>query len=104
VRLFFSITQHFRDEELIRSLVDYLGCGNIYITKKSVEYKISKIKDLTDKILPFFYKYNILGIKSLYYKDFKKIAFLIKNGDHLTAEGLNQICKIKTGMNRGRSM
>jgi hypothetical protein len=26
----------------------------------------------------------------------------MKNKKHLTAEGLDQICKIKAGMNRGR--
>lgn len=31
VVLRFSIAQHSRDEVLMRSLIEYLGCGNLYI-------------------------------------------------------------------------
>jgi hypothetical protein len=31
ISLKFSISQHSRDEELMRSIVDYLGCGNYYL-------------------------------------------------------------------------
>jgi hypothetical protein len=36
------------------------------------------------------------------YEDFCKVAELMKNKAHLTQEGLNQILKIKDGMNKGR--
>ena len=102
VRLFFTVTQHSRDEQLIRTLVDYLGCGNVYFSNKAVDYKAGKIEDLIDKVLPFFDKYYIIGVKSLDYLDFKQLAGLIKIGDHLTAEGLDKISQIKARMNTGR--
>jgi hypothetical protein len=37
------------------------------------------------------------------YLDFVKVIELMKEKEHLTEEGLNQIRKIKAGMNRGRS-
>ena len=36
------------------------------------------------------------------YQDLKKVALLMENKAHLTNEGLEKICLIKAGMNRGR--
>jgi hypothetical protein len=104
VKLIFKLTQHVRDEELMRSLIDYLGCGNVSIYKEAVDYLVTKFSDLTDKVIPFFKKYPILGVKSKDFEDFCKVAELMQNKDHLTASGLDQIRKIKAGMNRGRSV
>lgn len=72
VELVFQLTQHLRDEKLINSLISYFGCGKMY--KKSnveaVDYKISKFSDLTEKLIPFFYKHKIIGVK---YKDFNDL-------------------------------
>ena len=102
VRTIFTITQHTRDEPLMRSLEDYFGCGSVFKSRMAVDYIVSKIDDITNKIIPFFDQYNLVGIKSQDFQDFKKVAILIKNGDHLTAEGVNHITNIKSGMNKGR--
>ena len=106
VRLFFTITQNFRDEALMNTLINYLGCGTLYKnqTKNSVDYKVTKINDLIEKIIPFFEKYKLLGIKTHDFEDFKKIALLIKNGDHLTNEGFYIISGLKSGMNKKREL
>lgn len=44
-----------------------------------------------------------MGSKSEDFKDFKEVAILIKNKEHLIKEGLLQIKNIKAGMNRGRN-
>lgn len=43
-----------------------------------------------------------MGIKSKDFKDWCKIAEIIKSGDHLTSVGLENIFKIRSGMNTGR--
>lgn len=101
VTLIFMLTQHQRDEGLMRSLVDYLGCGNIYINKDIINYRVDKFLDIEGKLIPHLNKCNIMGVKSLDFKDWFA-AELIQNKDHLTKEGLEQIRKIKSGMNRGR--
>lgn len=53
------------------------------------------------KIIPFFEKYLIQGNKSFDFEDLKKMANIIKNKEHLTLEGFNNIINIKSGMNRG---
>jgi len=102
--LTFYITQHYRDEQLMNSLVSYFGCGKVSkrSNKVAIDYIVTKIEDLTEKVLPFFEKYNIIGEKSKDFEDFKQVAELIKNKAHLTIEGLEEIKKFKMGMNKGR--
>ena len=104
VQLRFSLTQHSRDEKLLKSLVEYLGCGIYYARSEHNfgEFIVTGFSDITEKILPFFDKYHILGVKSQDYADFKRVVVLMKNKDHLNQEGLEQIRQIKAGMNRGR--
>jgi hypothetical protein len=83
------------------SLRDYLGCGIVSKYGDAVNFRVSKLKDLTDKIIPFFQK--IVGVKSLDFQGFKKVVEIMRNGLHLTSEGIDQIRKIKAGMNRGRN-
>jgi len=103
-QLKFQITQHIRDEELLISLVDYFGCGQYFISKGRDwgDFTLTKFSDITVKILPFFDKYPLQGVKSLDYADFKRVSELMKAKAHLTSEGLEQIRIIKSGMNKGR--
>jgi hypothetical protein len=106
VQLMFQLTQNSRDEQLMRSFVDYLDCGNVFVKSNNtaVDFKITKFLDLYDKVIPFFQKYPLIGVKSKDFVDFCKVSELIKNKDHLTAEGLDQIRQIKAGMNTGRNL
>jgi len=101
-QLIFKLSQHSRDEQLMRSLIQYWDCGNVYKYREAIEFRIHKFSDITDKIIPFFNKYPIHGIKALDYADFVKAADIMKVKGHLTAEGLDQIRRIKAGMNKGR--
>lgn len=106
VELVFVITQHSRDRELMESLISYFGCGNIYLHKKEsgiiLDFRIVKFKYIIEKLIPLFENNPILGVKALDFADFCKVAELMKNKAHLTKEGLDQIHRIKVGMNRGR--
>jgi hypothetical protein len=104
VKLGFSIGQHFRDIELLESLIVYLSCGRMILRsrKENQEYCVTKITDITDKIFPFFDKYPLLGAKALDLTDFKKAAVIISSKGHLTNEGLEQIRLIKSRMNSAR--
>ena len=102
VKLFFAITQHVRDQQLMISLMDYLECGKVTGRKDAVDLKVIKFSDMNEKIFPFFEKYPILGVKSKDFRDLLKIAELMKNKEHLTVEGLNQIRLIHSNMNSKR--
>ena len=100
--LIFKLTQHSRDKELITSLIKYLECGNVYYDKDCIQYTVFKFEDLVNKVIPFFDKYNIIGVKNKDYLDFKKVSELMKNKEHLTTEGLNVISEIRDNNNKRR--
>lgn len=88
----------------MNSLVEYLGCGRLYSDHKADvgNFVVSRLSDITAKIIPFFEKYPILGVKASDFSDFCEASKLIKDKAHLTDSGLEQIRLIKAGMNRGR--
>lgn len=65
--LVFQLTQYARDEQLIRSLIQYFNCG--YVVKKGdvFDFRVTKLSDINNKITLFFQEYKIQGVKS---KDF----------------------------------
>ena len=101
VLLIFQITQHIRDERLMTSLIELLQCGKIYKYRNAFDFRVSKFNDIIKIIIPFFQKYKIQGVKALDFADFCQVVELMKNKKHLTAEGLEEIKKIKSGMNTG---
>lgn len=107
VNLTFKLTQHSRDLQLMRSFMEYFNCGNIYKKGESFDFKVSKFLDNYSKIIPFFKKYPIYGVKSKDFEDFCKVAEIISKKEHLTEKGLVrklQIRVIKVEMNKGRNL
>jgi hypothetical protein len=70
--------------------------------EKSVSLQYTKTSDIVNKIIPFFEEYPILGIKSLDFSDFHKVAEIVNTKQHLTKTGFNLILKIKSSMNKNR--
>ena len=104
VRLVFQLVQHARDEQLMKSLIVYFGCGNIYKSNEAAfVYQVSKFSDIYDKIIPFFNKHQIQGVKLMDYLDWCQVAELMKNKAHTTQKGLENINQIKARINKGRS-
>ena len=111
--MIFGTCLHSKDRELLIGMAKYLKIlpeledNNKYIYEsKSLDNSLLQIKKFSDielKIIPFFEKYPILGVKSLDFLDFKKIAIHVKSKNHLTIEGLNEIKKIVEGMNLRRA-
>ena len=101
----FNISQHSRDKNLINYFKNYLDCGNINISKtrpSEVYFSITKLEDILYKIIPFFKKHPIVGVKALDFADFCKVADMMRDNKHLSKEGLEKIKQIKAGMNTGR--
>lgn len=104
VQLVFTLTQHSRDEQLMRSLIKYLNCGNVIKNRnrEARDFRVTKFDDITSKIIPFFKKFMIHGVKTKDFNDFCQVAQIMKENKHLTKEGFEHIRKLKTGMNTGR--
>ena len=104
VSLRFVLTQHLRDEEFMRSLFTILGCGR-YIPRSNQDYGefvVEKFSDINQKIIPLFEQYQLKGVKRWDFEDFKQVANLMQNRDHLVLKGLNEIKLIKSNMNTKR--
>lgn len=103
VALMFQLTQHSRDELLMRSLIEFFKCGSVRFYGEAISFRVEKFSDIINIIIPFFTKYPILGVKTKDFQDWCKVAELINDKKHLTREGLENIRKIKAEMNKGRS-
>ena len=93
VQLCFQITQHSKDEQLIKSLIQFFGCGAIYKRGDRFDYKVLKFDDIVHRIIPFFRKFTIVGIKSKDFEDFCRVSELMKKKANLTLPGLEKIKK-----------
>jgi hypothetical protein len=105
VSIEFSVSQHIRDELLLSKFIEYLSCGNI--SKKStrpdsVIFMVRKFSDIKEKLIPFFQKFPLQGVKSMDFLDFCQVVKIIEDKSHLTFEGLKKIRSLKSGMNKGR--
>ena len=71
VYLVFQITQHSRDEKLLESFITFFGSGILEASSRDpvVHYSVYKFSDNYEKIIPFFKKYNIFGVKSENFQD-----------------------------------
>ena len=103
-QLRFQITQQARDKFLMERLVSYLDCGYISERGDIIDFKVTKYSDIVDKIIPFFEKYHIIGVKLDNFQDFCKVAKLVGDKDHLTVEGLEKIRLLKSNMNTFREI
>ena len=104
VLLVYQLSQHKRDLPLMNLIRIILGCGNLYIYRTRIDLRVTKFDDIVNKIIPLFNKHPIRGVKALDYQDFCRVAQLMEDKKHLTQEGLEQIRKIKAGMNCGRKL
>ena len=104
VQLVFQVAQHIRDEELMKSFVDYFKCGRYVLPslKEWGYYQCTKFSENYEIILEFFNKYPVRGVKAEDFSDWVLVAEMIKKGEHLTKQGSSKIITIKRGMNTGR--
>ena len=69
VQLEFVIIQHARDELLMKSLINLFECGSVSRDINAFIFSVSKLRDITGNIIPFFQKYPIEGVKALDFAD-----------------------------------
>ena len=98
VILTYKLVQHKRDIALMKIIIKYLDCGRVEDLSSVAEacaFTVNSLKSLDTKIIPFFSKYPLLGIKSKDFADFCVVVHIMKEKGHLTKEGLDKILKNK---------
>lgn len=100
----FSIELHKKDLLLLKQIQKFFnGIGTITLNKNrnSAVFRVFKLKDLTNIVIPHFRKYPLITQKRADYLLFKQAFDLIKCKQHLTIEGLLKIVSIRASMNNG---
>ena len=82
----------------------YLDCGQVLKrgNQLAVDFKVGNFDNIINKIIPFLQKYPLQSVKKKDYLDWFEASVLINNKEHLTAEGLEKIKRLKDGMNKKR--
>jgi hypothetical protein len=102
----YSICLHAKDLSLLNQIQSFFGgIGKIYSfsNETKVIFRVTKIDDLINIIIPHFNTYLLLTQKRADFELFKLAVELMKAGEHLTTEGLNKIVNIKASINKGLS-
>ncbi|CAF3452586.1 unnamed protein product [Fusarium graminearum] len=101
VKATFQIGLHEKDLALLEQIRLFFGVGKVTkLGAESVQYRVSGLDDL-NTIIYHFDNYPLLTRKHSDYIFFKEVINLMKQGKHLTLEGLNRIVSIKSTLNNG---
>ena len=87
----FVVSQSNRDLNLMKSLHQELGVGNLRFNRNSVELVVNKLDDLLTVVIPHFDKYPLKGGKFISFLIFKKVCLEINNKLHLNPLGFLRI-------------
>ena len=101
VKAIFQIGLHEKDFALLEQINLFFGVGKVTkLGAESIQYRVSGLDDL-NIIINHFDNYPLLTRKQSDYLLFKEVINLMKEGKHLTLDGLNRIISIKTTLNSG---
>ena len=83
----FTVVQHERDVQILHALKELFGCGSVGInrtdrTSTRMHYRCKSVKDLHEKVIPFFEKHRLKTKKGVEFKKFRDIVRLMYDGYH----------------------
>jgi len=98
--LTFNVSQ--KGNQSLKLLEKVFQCGYVRKRKDNLHYfEIVEFEKIILRVIPFFKKFNLKSEKKNDFEIFKKIASLMKNGNHLTIEGIIEILELRKPMNYG---
>lgn len=104
VNIVLSLEIHVKDLPLLYAIQKFFGgIGYIHISKnrQTAVFKITKLKDIIDVIIPHFNKYPLLGCKEIDFKLWSQCVELMVRKEHLTTEGFHKIVSLRGAANTG---
>lgn len=88
----FVVTQHKRDIQVLHALKDYFGCGVVRYEKPTLCcFRVRALKDLSQKILPFFEQHSLKTKKNIEFQKFRQVVLMMTQNLHVTQQGLDEI-------------
>jgi LAGLIDADG endonuclease len=101
ISLSFNVSQ--KDRVILALFKRHLGCGTLRGRPDGVwYYETTNLTAITENVIPFFERFPFLSAKKKRdFIKFKQIVALVSEGEHLRADGIREILKIREGMNDG---
>lgn len=83
----FTVVQNEIDVQILHALKDYFQCGSVKVNRTDkhgtrYHYRVKSVKDLNDKIIPFFENHSLKTKKNVEFIRFRKICRLMQEGYH----------------------
>jgi hypothetical protein len=108
IQLHFYIKMQQNDRNVLEKVQNRLGCGATYFQKEQrrnhvqcFRYTVSSQKDIMEVIIPFFLNNPLQSYtKKKNFDIFCRIADVVRNKQHLSKEGVEQILALKATMNQ----
>lgn len=102
IRPAFCIEMRYDEREILEEVQRQLGCGKVYDLdfgryrgyeakgwKPHVKYRVGKISDLHDRVVPFFQQHRLFGRKQRAFELFTLIVESLHREDHRSTSGLD---------------
>ncbi len=101
VSLCFNVSQ--RDKVILALFKRHLKCGTLRARSDGVwYYEVNNLNAILENVIPFFNRFGFLSArKKRDFSKFKQLAQMIRDGRHLTEEGIREILRIRRQMNDG---
>jgi hypothetical protein len=106
-RLHFQIEVRADDREIIENIQETINCGRIYTLSYErygwhphVELKVSSLKEITGRLIPFLKRYPLRAKKKQSFDLFLEAIQVFETKEHLTVEGIEKLKQIRLRMNR----
>lgn len=103
----FVVTQGEKSLKTLKAIKKFFGCGRIFVNRRYDNHKenlwrycVRSLKDLQEKVIPFFKRHPLKTSKKESFKYFVKVLELIKEKKHLNLSGIRQIPKLSQKINR----
>lgn len=83
----FTVVQNEVDIQVLYAMKDYFQCGAVKVNRRDkygtrYSYRVKSVKDLTEKIIPFFEKHSLKTKKKIEFQRFRRICLHMKEGYH----------------------
>lgn len=101
VSLCFNVSQ--KDKVILALFKRHLGCGTLRGRKDGVWYfEVNNFNAIEENVIPFFDRFGFLSAKKKRdFSKFRQMARIIREGDHLSRQGIRALLDIRKDMNDG---
>ena len=99
-----SLSLNEKDRDLLVALQKFFGCGSIRESRfdRTFKYEARSVAELNERIVPHFEDHPLIGAKARSFAGFAEVCQMIRQGDHLTRDGMARIVTIAYEINLGK--